>query len=145
MNEPRRLLNVPRGLLAAVACGLGGALLCAGLLFVAGETVFPEVAQPLVVCGAVGASSGWVAFAPARAWRFTPSLAIVFAGCLGLWLSLGWMELTPFRRRGSQPPVFDPPVLAFLVGPPVAVSILLTVIRVRATKHRADGGPVRES
>ena len=117
-------LNLPRGLLATILCGLLGPLaamslalgfiVCKWLVAGAAENdlqydlkYLPEtMIYPLVGCAAVFACAGWATFAPAVAGRFTKSLAIIFSVSVSLWFIIGVLELTPRRVRSVEHPVF---------------------------------------
>jgi hypothetical protein len=152
MNESHRSsLAFSRGLLAAILCGLGGAVASVAVALgftvcrwlVSGTTEYDrlridlrslesDMVIPIIGCAIVFACAGWATFAPAGTYRFARSLVVVFLVSVALWYVIGSMELTPRRYRGIEHPLLYASELIVLMASPMLAAALLTVIRIRS-------------
>jgi hypothetical protein len=97
---------------------------------------------PLALWGAaVGACAGWAAAAPGGAYTPSGSLVVVVLCALPLWAVLLALDLTPHRYKGGEHPAVYPSEALVLVGPPVVVSGVVTLIRARRAGRAAEAEP----
>ncbi len=163
MNS-RQLIILPfRGTCAsALGALIGGTLPAAALMlftfcswFVAGASEFDrqvdlrrlreDLVWPVIGCAVVCACAAWTTFAPVGKYRFARTLAIIVAVCVPMWFVLNAMALTPRRLKGVGHPAIYPSELIELIGPPVLIAVILTVVRISGPRRHAMPGSDRPS
>jgi hypothetical protein len=90
---------------------------------------------PVLGCAIFGACAGWVTFAPARRFSFALSLVIIFLVSIPLIVVVRSLVDTPPRYKGVAHPQIYPSEVLVLMGPPIVVAAILTLVRVRRVRR----------
>ena len=152
MNKHARVLNIVRGLVASIFCGLGGAAICGLIIGMGAACRFllvesewnkgfldyaldVDFGRPILACTTTCACAGWATYGPRGNWRFAPSLFKVFWISLLLWFF--WGLFSPLQK--VQDP-YSADNLTVIIAGPVVAAWLLTMVRIRGDRARRSMG-----
>jgi hypothetical protein len=151
---PPSRLNLVRGFFATIVCTLVGAIapICImvslSLLrwWISGASEWDRkydihclktsLFDPVIGCATVCACAGWVTFAPPGRFRFSLSLATIFAITMPIWFIAFSLEITPRRYKGIQHPAIYLSELMVLIVPPILAAAIVTALRLRGVSQQ---------
>jgi L-asparagine transporter-like permease len=154
LDEHRPSLNVVHGLIGAVVSAIAAPAMVALLSFgfiicrwaLTGATEFDReydlqdardrLPYAAVGCAIIAACAGWTTFAAGPPRRFAQMFALVSVASIISWCIIGLFELAPRRYKGVSHPFLYFSETTVLIGPPVTMALILTVIRLRTVKAR---------
>jgi H+/Cl- antiporter ClcA len=101
-----------------------------------------QLAGPAIGVALVLGCAGWATYAPSGSYRFTRTLATVFAIAVPSWLVIASVadaldESRRWHTTTVQRPV-EPSTVLFLAVPPIAAAIVLTTWRSRRPEPHGD-------